>query len=595
VALTFAAGVALAQGVAPLDRAGFVCVQGRRFVVDGRPFRFVGTNAAIMHGAARRASAEAALDAIAHDGMRVVRIWALGEHAADGVTWAEDYAFRMGPDVWVERSFVHLDRVLAAARARGLRVIVVLANRWGDYGGVPRYVAWAGLTDATPEAMLARFFTDATVVTRYQQHLDRVLRRVNTVTAVPYRDDPTIFAWELINESDAPDGVPGARASLVAWTRAMASYVHALCPRHLVAAGHIGYTRRAQRDTWLALQRLREIDYADAHAYPTHYDTVRSPAELDDYIDDHVQLAHYVAEKPFVWGELGFTTTRSTVLGRPRRWWFERFFARSERDGVDGLLAWTYSTSVDVPHDHGIFFDAPRAARTRDVRSVYARYAARWRDDVVLSANPRLQPAQGERPLWQTRRRRVGPEALDARPRPGGGARWSIAPERYAFVDSEAAGRWDEYALTQVYARGPSAFTWALRVTATSRAAALHATAVRVRLRASSELPGRGEHATPGDGSLARLTLDGVLLGEVALRPDDGLGAWVEATTRDPAALAVLQRVGRHLLSIDVQGPNGVCVYGGATGRIPVPDNAGVLPGRVELSVLNDDDHEVHR
>jgi len=37
-------------------------------------------------------------------------------------------------------SFAHLDRVLVAAWARRLRVIVVLANRWSDYGGFPRYL-----------------------------------------------------------------------------------------------------------------------------------------------------------------------------------------------------------------------------------------------------------------------------------------------------------------------------------------------------------------------------------------------------------------------------------------------------------------------
>ena len=155
-AVTAALGAPLAQGlgpspVAPASRAGFVRASGHRFTVDGRPFRFVGANAAILHGAVRRASAEAALDAIAADGLRVVRVWALGEHAAGAQPWARDYAFRIGPDAWVESSFVHLDRVLAAARVRGLRVIVVLANRWADYGGAPRYLCLLYTSDAADE------------------------------------------------------------------------------------------------------------------------------------------------------------------------------------------------------------------------------------------------------------------------------------------------------------------------------------------------------------------------------------------------------------------------------------------------------------
>jgi len=165
-----------------------------------------------------------------------------------------------------------------------------------------------------------------------------------------------------------------------------------------------------------------------------------------------------------------------------------------------------------------------------------------------------------------------------------GAVRWSIAPERFAWVDSEAAGRWDGYALRQVYARGPSAVAWALRVTPAARAAALRAGRVRVRLRASSELPGRGEGATAADGSVARVTLDGVTVGEVSLPADDGLGAWVEVASDDAEALAVMRAVGLHTLRVEVFGENGLCVYGGPTGREPVPTSAGE-PGGVEVSV----------
>jgi mannan endo-1,4-beta-mannosidase len=34
----------------------------------------------------------------------------------------------------------------------------------------------------------------------YKNFLTALVTRVNTVTGVAYRDDPTIFAWELINE-----------------------------------------------------------------------------------------------------------------------------------------------------------------------------------------------------------------------------------------------------------------------------------------------------------------------------------------------------------------------------------------------------------
>jgi hypothetical protein len=67
--------------------------------------------------------------------------------------------FRIGPEDFIEDAYVQLDRVLAAARVRQIRLIITLANYWGDYGGIPRYLAWAGLPDRGFGAR-DRFFSD---------------------------------------------------------------------------------------------------------------------------------------------------------------------------------------------------------------------------------------------------------------------------------------------------------------------------------------------------------------------------------------------------------------------------------------------------
>lgn len=575
---------------APVDRSRFVQVEGRRFVLEGRAFRFLGANASIMHGAPHRAAVESTLDAVAADGLKVVRVWALGEQPEGSEPWTRDYAFRIGRDGWVEGSFAHLDRVLDAARSRGLKVIVVLANRWGDYGGIPRYLDWAGVSlpltrGALPETVLRSFFGEASANELYRAHVERVVTRVNPRTGLAYRDDPTILSWELINESDASRH---GRDALLGWTRAMARYVRSLDPSHLVAAGHIGYTRQEQRDTWLAVQRLPEVDYADAHAYPTLLRSVRTLPALDDFIDDHVQLAHHVVGKPFVWGEFGFSTNERIHHGQRRARWFERFLARSEADGVDGALAWIYTVAGDHPQEHGLYVDGLAAARTRDVRDVLARSASRWNSGLLAPPNPRLGEAMGEAPLWATRRRVAGPGRVGAATVGGAGARWSMRPEGYAAIEAENVGRWDGFSVMHVYGSGAARVTYRFRVSPAARRVALDARRVRVRLRASSELPGRGEGSTAEDESRLRITVDGVALGEIGVPTDDGAGRWIELASDAPEVLATMRRPGVHTLGLEVPaGPlaNGLCVYGQATGVEPVPEGSGALPGRVEIAL----------
>ncbi|MFO0711795.1 MAG: hypothetical protein U0353_18225 [Sandaracinus sp.] len=570
----------------------FVRVDGDHFVLEGAPFRFVGANVAIMHGPRHRAAVEATLDAARADGLSVVRVWALGEQPADAEPWARDYAFRIGPEGWVEESFVHLDHVLAAARARGLRVIVVLGNRWADYGGVPQYLAWAGASTPRDPAgapsilALPTFLGDPAIRAQYRAHLERVVSRVNSVTGVAYRDDPTLFAWELVNEIDAP---PRSRSLLLAWVREMSAAVRAIDPHHLVGAGHIGYVTRAQRETWLAVHRLPEIDYADAHAYPTSYERVRTLGELDDFVDDPVQLAHHVLHKPFVWGEVGFSTRRRVHAGLRRARWWERFFERSSADRVDGALAWIYATSTERPHDHGLDVDGPDVERTTDVRRVLARFARRWRAVDARVSNPRLSEAQGEAPLWDTMRiwrgraRPIHAER-EAVPDPARVARvWRIDPRHFVRARAEWAGRWDDAPIPHVYASGAMELHYGL---VAPRLGARRPARLVLRARASSELPGRGEGRTDEDGSELVVLLDGVELGRTAVVADDGVGAWIEVATEEPALLQRLTRPGSHELTLRVpegERANGLCVYGAASEGAAIPGDTGPISVRLEL------------
>src|SRR5882724_1480265 len=137
------------------SRGQFVHRRGARFEIDGKPFRFVGANVAVMYRDEDRARMPETLKQAARLGIKVVRVWATGEGGPNDVKpiadindWPRTHYFRLKPDEWNEDQFVFLDRVIAEAARNGLRVQLCLTNWWRDTGGVTQYLRWAGIDGA---------------------------------------------------------------------------------------------------------------------------------------------------------------------------------------------------------------------------------------------------------------------------------------------------------------------------------------------------------------------------------------------------------------------------------------------------------------
>ncbi|MGZ8846650.1 MAG: alpha/beta hydrolase fold domain-containing protein [Pyrinomonadaceae bacterium] len=117
-------------------RTGFVQRNGARFTVDGRPFRFVGANVAIMYRDEDRARMPETLRHAAQLGIKVVRVWAFGEGGpndvkpigADFNDWPRNHSFRSKPGEWNEAEFVFLDQVLAEAARNNPLAAPMLAD-----------------------------------------------------------------------------------------------------------------------------------------------------------------------------------------------------------------------------------------------------------------------------------------------------------------------------------------------------------------------------------------------------------------------------------------------------------------------------------
>jgi mannan endo-1,4-beta-mannosidase len=548
VASTLVLAVLACSGTAAAQDT-FVRTEGTAFTVGGAPFAFVGANIAVMHGPVHRASMEASLDAVVADGVRVVRVWALGEYDSAAPEWADLYAFRRGSELFVDGALAHLDRVLIACAARELRVIVVLANRWGDYGGLPQYLRWADVAFPASDGGLAElalplFFASIRARSLYLAHIERVVARTNAVSGVAYRDDPTIFAWELWNEISSP---PRARGDLVALLEESAQRIRAIDPNHLVSAGHIGYQLERDRRTWQAAIGARGIDYADAHAYPTRYGHVRSLRALDRWVADRARVARE-ASRPLIFGEVGFHRRPFDI---PRARWLDRFFSAARAHGASGVLPWIYAPSGDHPREYTIYFDGD--APSTDLRRVITREARR-----IAGLDPRTAPMPEERSMERTL---IGSGRVHTRwtQQDAGEELLSIAPESFHRARFEAAGRAEGPRSAHVYGLGTGWVRYRFATPPNARSA----TRITLRFRASSELPGPGLGAVESDTSEMVIRIDDIEVGRARLPVDDGFGALVEITSDDAALLRAL-RHGTHTLelAIDEDDAPGLCIYG---------------------------------
>jgi len=322
----------------------FVRVRQGRLSVNGEPFRFVGVNAYYLHEEATRelrgnAASKGRLDEVleraAALGATVVRTWAFNDHPA------HDTVLQRQPLVYDADAFEALDRVVAAAGAHGLRLVLPLGNYWPDYGGVPQYLRWHGLPESQPQ----RFFTDPAVRSHYRAHLANVVGRTNTVTGVPYREDPTILAWELMNEPRGT-GLGDGGTALAAWVEEMAAVVRSADPNHLVGTGEEGFDAVGNLDA-AAYRRLgagelvtprggvdflantAAVDFASVHVYPDAWGVSRArTADLGvRWIEEHARLAASI-DRPLVVGEFGLP---SDELGRGVR---PRGFTAVERRAI---------------------------------------------------------------------------------------------------------------------------------------------------------------------------------------------------------------------------------------------------------------------
>ncbi|GAB4816952.1 hypothetical protein N2152v2_003998 [Parachlorella kessleri] len=217
----------------------FVQVVGGEFVVGCQKFYISGWNqwevveaaagalelfgASLPEGKTGPQLIRSLMDKAVQHGLTVMRAWA---HPVTA-----QYAMETAPGQYNEAVFRGLDYALDEARKRGLRVLLSLTDNWQLTGGADQFVTWAK-GNAHED-----FFSDPTAKQLYKDHVKALLTRVNTINGRVYKDDPTIFALDLINEPRCYRCGNG----LELWVNEMAAYVKSIDSRHLLTVGEEGF------------------------------------------------------------------------------------------------------------------------------------------------------------------------------------------------------------------------------------------------------------------------------------------------------------------------------------------------------------------
>ncbi|KAJ9676316.1 hypothetical protein PVL29_025039 [Vitis rotundifolia] len=358
--------VALVCEARVLQSPGFVQTQNTQFVLDGSPFFFNGFNSYWMMNVAADPSQKNKISEVFGQAtasrLSVCRTWAFNDGG--------NQALQISPGVYDERVFQGLDFVISEAKRYGVRLILSLSNNYKDFGGRPQYVNWAKSAGA-PVNKDDDFYTSEVVKGYYKNHVKRVLTRINTITRVAYKDDPTIMAWELINEPRCQVDYSGK--TLNGWIQEMATYVKSIDNKHLLTVGMEGFYGDSMPEKkainpgyqvgtdFISNHLIKEIDFTTIHAYPDIWlsgkDDSSQMAFMQRWTMSHWTDSRTIIKKPMVFSEFGKSSkdpgyslsARDSFLNAV----YTNIYNFARNGGIGGGLVWQLMAEGMQSYDDG--------------------------------------------------------------------------------------------------------------------------------------------------------------------------------------------------------------------------------------------------
>ena len=329
--------VKTARAATPVADA-FVKRDGLTLSLNGQPYRFTGmniyqANSSPVPGGSGNCGQPMSSGSALDDALTAI---------GPGQTVFRAWFFQNLATIGGVRDWTAFNHTLSVARARGARVIATLSNQWADCDSAvgSKAPAWYGSLDASNNLIPGDYanVVDPGGTKTYQDWVQEIANH--------YADDPTIVAWELMNEPEIKDAggscTVGGQYILKQWAANVSHLIKAFDGRHLVSLGTIGDNQCGQEgDSYGKVQDVPGIDLCSYHDYQP---TEPMPSGHNGYGLQARLNACAALQKPVFVGEVGIDPSKVGGTLDARATALEAKLQQQFEAGVAGVLAWNWNS-----------------------------------------------------------------------------------------------------------------------------------------------------------------------------------------------------------------------------------------------------------
>ena len=300
--------------------------KGSQFIQGNQPYHFLGTNfwyglhLANPENPADWERLQQELDQLKELGIKNLRIM-VGFEGPSDAPWRAQPSIQNQMGEIDESMLKWLDYLLDELAKREMTAVLCLTNYYYWSGGMAQYVSWVektpipypneGKTWTKYLNYAARFFVLEQAKEVYYDFVKQIVGRTNSVNGLPYKDDPSIFSWQLANE---PRGMFHAKA-YTDWVKYTAQLIKSLDPNHMISLGGEGLTPSFIMGTaFKTVSAFQEIDYLTVHIWVQNWGWFNPEKDKKayrkarkkalSYLQKHIKIAKEL-NKPLVLEEFG--------------------------------------------------------------------------------------------------------------------------------------------------------------------------------------------------------------------------------------------------------------------------------------------------